>query len=116
LRVGKGNNIETLCSQQKLIIVSASNRIRGLPRVFRDFRIKILDQSRTNSKPNECENIIKRLSQFQKESFFLKMSVSSKIAEHMFPFDSLELSLESGFHPKVKYPLSYNKVVYIIHV
>lgn len=81
---GKGNNTETLCSQKKLIIVSASNRIRGLPRVFRDFRIKILDQSRTNSKPTECENIIKRLSQFQKESFFLKMSVSSEIAENMF--------------------------------
>lgn len=81
---GKGNNTETLCSQQKLIIVSASNRIRGLPRVFRNFRIKILGQSRTNSKPNECENIIKRLSQFQKESFFLKMSLSSEIAENMF--------------------------------
>lgn len=81
---GKGNNTETLCSQQKLIIVSTSNRIRGLPLVFRDFRIQILDQSRTNSTTNECEKIIKRLSEFQKESFCLKMSLSSEIAENMF--------------------------------
>ena len=81
---GKGNNTETLCSQQKLIIVSSSNRIRGLPLVFRDFRIQILDQARTNSTTNECEKIIKRISQFQKEYFCLKMSLPSEIAENMF--------------------------------
>lgn len=81
---GKGNNTKTLCSQQKLIIVSASNRIRGLPRVFRDFRVKKIDQSRPNPAASECKKIIKRLSQFQKESFFLKMSLSSEFAEDMF--------------------------------
>jgi hypothetical protein len=73
-----------LCSQQKLIIVSASNRIRGLPRVFRDFRVKKIDQPRPNPAASECAKIIKRLSQFPKESFFLKMSLSSEFAEDMF--------------------------------
>jgi hypothetical protein len=84
----KGQNTNALCSNDKLIIITAGTEVMDLPAVYKGFKIKIMDVHDKSAEKSESE------------------ALSASHRSHQYVYR--ELNPENEFPQVVIYPLAYS--------
>jgi hypothetical protein len=82
--LNKGQNTNALCSNDKLIIITSRTEVKGLPAVYKGFKIKIMDVHDKSTEKSESETLSALLSQNCTDSYHIKMNISNSTAKNLF--------------------------------
>ena len=82
--LNKGQNTNTLCSNDKLIIITAGTEVKGLPAEYKGFKIKIMDVHDKSTEKLEGETLSALLSQNYTDSYHIKVNISNSTAKKLF--------------------------------
>jgi hypothetical protein len=73
-----------LCSNEKLIIITAGTEVKGLPAEYKGFKIKIMDVHDKSTEKSESETLSALLSQNYTDSYHIKVKISNSTAKKLF--------------------------------
>ena len=82
--LNKGQNTNALCSNDKLIIITAGTEVKGLIAVYKGFKIKIMDVHGKSTEKSESETLSALLSQIYTDSHHIKVNISNTTAKKLF--------------------------------
>jgi hypothetical protein len=82
--LNKGQNTNALCSNDKLIIITAGTEVMDLPAVYKGFKIKIMDVHDKSTEKSESEALSASLSQSYTDSYHIKVNISNSTANKLF--------------------------------
>ena len=82
--LNKGQNTNALCSNDKLIIITSRTEVKGLPAVYKGFKIKIMDVHDKSTEKSESETLSALLSQNCTDSYHIKVNISNSTAKKLF--------------------------------
>jgi hypothetical protein len=82
--LNKGQNTNALCSNDKLIIITAGTEVKGLPAIYKGFKIKIMDVHDKSTEKSESETLSALLAQNYTDSYHIKVKISNSTAKKLF--------------------------------
>jgi hypothetical protein len=82
--LNKGQNTNTLCSNDKLIIITAGTEVMDLPAEYKGFKIKIMDVHDKSTEKSESETLSALLAQNYADSYHIKVNISNTTAKILF--------------------------------
>ena len=96
--LNKGKNTNTLCSNDKLIIITAGAEVKGLPEEYKGFKIKIMNVHDKSTEKSEGETLSALLSKNYTDSYHIKVNISNTTAKKLFDSHSNLALICSGVH------------------
>ena len=82
--LNKGQNTNALCSNDKLIIITSRTEVKGLPTVYKGFKIEIMNVHDKSTEKSESETLLALLSQNCTDSYHIKVNISNSTAKKLF--------------------------------
>ena len=82
--LNKGQNTNTLCSNDKLIIITAGTEVKDLPAEYKGFKINIMGVQGKSTEKSESETLSALLSQNYTDSYHIKVNISNSTAKKLF--------------------------------